>query len=79
MFVELWEKDHLSKCKREEMETAMQLERNREMLRVNNYIYRYTDIRTYIQVLNLQTAALEKQKEEIKRLREQEGELLVRC
>lgn len=60
MFAELWEKDHLSKCKREEMETAMQLERNREMLRV----------------LNLQTAALEKQKEEIKRLREQEGELL---
>lgn len=60
MFADLWEKDHHSKCKREEMETAMQLERNREMLRV----------------LNLQTAALEKQKEEIKRLREQEGELL---
>ena len=41
MFAELWEKDHHSKCKREEMETAMQLERNREMLRVSmsNIIY----------------------------------------
>ena len=44
MFTELWEQDHLSKCKREEMETAMELERNREMLRVNNPTY----IRTYI-------------------------------
>ena len=41
MFAELWEKDHLSKCKREEMETAMQLERNREMLRVCTYIHTY--------------------------------------
>jgi len=35
MFTELWEEDRLAKSKREEMETAMQLERNREMLRVN--------------------------------------------
>ena len=35
MFAELWEKDHHSKCKKEEMEAAMQLERNREMLRVS--------------------------------------------
>lgn len=78
MFAELWEKDHLSKCKREEMEAAMQLERNREMLRVSGAAYINTYQLPYVQVLNLQTAALEKQKEEIKQLREQEGELLVR-
>ncbi|XP_065910618.1 cilia- and flagella-associated protein 53-like [Dysidea avara] len=60
MFAELWEEDRLTKSKREEMEAAMQLERNREMLRV----------------LNIQTAALEKQKEELQRLRIEEGELL---
>ena len=43
-----------------------------------NYSYLLSSYLLYIQVLNLQTAALEKQKEEIKRLREQEGELLVR-
>ena len=31
----------------------------------------------YVQVLNIQTAALEKQKEELQRLRIEEGELLV--
>lgn len=43
MFAELWEKDYISKCNREEMEAAMQLERNREMLRVNNLIPSYTN------------------------------------
>lgn len=38
MFAELWEKDRVSKCEREEMEAAMQLERNREMLRVSNSV-----------------------------------------
>ena len=36
MFAELWEEDRLTKSKREEMEAAMQLERNREMLRVKH-------------------------------------------
>ena len=36
MFAELWEEDRMAKSKREEMEAAMQLERNREMLRVKH-------------------------------------------
>jgi len=42
MFADLWEKDRVSKCKREEMEAVMQLERNREMLRVSNSILSHT-------------------------------------
>ena len=34
MFAQLWKEDRLSKEKREEMEAALQLERNREMLKV---------------------------------------------
>ena len=34
MYAKLWERDHLAKCKREEMETALQLERNRAALEV---------------------------------------------
>ncbi len=34
MYAGLWEKDRHAKCKREEMETTLQLERNTEMLQV---------------------------------------------
>ena len=34
MYACLWEEDRLAKCKREEMETIMQTERNRETLKV---------------------------------------------
>ena len=34
MYAEMWEKDRQAKCRREEMEAAQQLERNRETLKV---------------------------------------------
>ena len=61
MYAQLWEEDRQAKCHREEMEAALQIERNREML----------------QVLTLQKSAIDKQKEEMLQLREQEAELLV--
>lgn len=60
MYAQLWEEDRQAKCHREEMEAALQIERNREML----------------QVLTLQKSAIDKQKEEMLQLREQEAELL---
>ena len=35
MFAQMWKDDYSAKCKREEMEAALQIERNREMLKVN--------------------------------------------
>jgi hypothetical protein len=61
MYARLWEEDQAAKCKREEIEAAMQIERNREMLKV----------------LTLQMAAVEKQKEEMRELKEKEAQLLV--
>ena len=61
MYAALWEEDQAAKCRREEVETALQIERNREMLKV----------------LTLQSAAIEKQKEEMKQLKEKEAQLLV--
>lgn len=60
MYARMWEDDRFAKCKREEMEAALQIERNREALKV----------------LTLQSAAIEKQHEDMKRLKEQEAELL---
>ena len=34
MYARLWDEDRQTKCKREEMESALQIERNREMLKV---------------------------------------------
>lgn len=34
MYARLWDEDRQTKCKREEMEAALQIERNREMLKV---------------------------------------------
>ena len=61
MYADLWEEDRVAKCRREEIEAALQIERNREMLKI----------------LELQTAAVEKQKEEMKMLKEKEANLLV--
>lgn len=61
MYATLWEKDRQAKCKREEMEAALQIERNKEMLKV----------------LTLQSAAIEKQKEDMRKLKEEEAQLLV--
>ena len=61
IYARLWEEDQAAKCKREEIEAAMQIERNREMLKV----------------LTLQMAAVEKQKEEMRELKEKEALLLV--
>jgi hypothetical protein len=60
MYAQLWENDYKDKCKREEMETTLTIERNREMLKV----------------LTLQSAAIEKQKEELKKLKELEAQHL---
>ena len=38
MFARLWEEDRVAKEKREEMEAALQIERNREMLKVCVYM-----------------------------------------
>ena len=62
MYAHLWEEDQAAKCRREEIEAAMQIERNEEMLKV----------------LTLQTAAIEKQKEEMRDLKEKEAQLLVK-
>lgn len=35
LYAKLWEEDRKAKCQREEMEAAMQLERNMEMLKVS--------------------------------------------
>ena len=61
MYVSLWERDCQAKCKREEMEATLQVERNKEML----------------QVLTLQSAAIEQQKEDMRKLKEKEAQLLV--
>ena len=34
MYAKMWEEDRLTKCTREEIETQMQIERNREALKV---------------------------------------------
>ena len=38
MYAKLWQEDFESKSKREEMETALQIERNKEMLKVRSVI-----------------------------------------
>lgn len=38
MYAKLWDEDRQTKCKREEMEAALQIERNREMLKVRKPI-----------------------------------------
>lgn len=60
MYAELWEKDRLEKMAREEREAKTAHERNRETL----------------DVLQKQMAALETQKEEAKRLKEEELQLM---
>ena len=62
MYTALWEQDRMAKCRREEVEAALHIERNKEMLKV----------------LTLQSAAAEKQKEEMAQLKEKEAQLLVR-
>ncbi|XP_003389146.1 PREDICTED: cilia- and flagella-associated protein 53-like [Amphimedon queenslandica] len=57
MYAKMWQEDIDAKCKREEMEEAQKIERNRQMLKV----------------LTLQTAAMEKNKEELRNLKEQEA------
>lgn len=61
MYARLWEEDRAAKCKREEIEATLQIERNHEMLKV----------------LTLQTAAIERQKEDMRELKEKEAQLLV--
>lgn len=61
MYASLWEEDRAAKCRREEIEAALQIERNREMLKV----------------LTLQIAAAEKHKKDMKELKEKEAQLLV--
>ena len=61
MYAKLWEQDMLEKAAREEREAHEQHERNRGVL----------------EVLRKQMAALEAQKEEGKRLKEEEAQLLV--
>lgn len=63
IYASMWEEDRSAKCRREETEAALQIERNREMLKV----------------LTLQTTALEKQRQEMRELKEKEAQLLVQC
>ena len=39
LYAELWEQDWQAKCKREEMEAALQIERNAEMLKASTKGY----------------------------------------
>lgn len=61
MYAQLWEQDMLAKAAREEREAKKQHERNRDVL----------------EVLQKQMAALEAQKEEALKLKEEEAQLLV--
>ncbi len=61
MFADLWRADMEAKAKREDEETKRQMSANRDML----------------EVLNKQMAALEAQKQEERRLKEEEAALLV--
>ena len=63
MYADLWEADKRAKERREEMEAAAKRDRNQEM----------------VKVLEIQMAALDVQRNEEKRLKEQEAELLVSC
>lgn len=63
MYAQLWEEDRLKKAEREEREAKEQHERNREVL----------------EVLRKQMAALEKQKDEERLLKDEEAQLLVSC
>lgn len=58
-YAEMWDRDRQAKMKREELDTALQHERNTEMMRT----------------LNIQLASLEEQRQEATRLKEQEAEL----
>jgi hypothetical protein len=58
-YAAMWDRDRQAKMKREEMETALQHQRNTEM----------------VKMLNIQLASLEEQRLEEKRLKEQEAEL----
>eukprot|EP00731_Ephydatia_muelleri_P034004 Em0044g24a len=60
LYAELWEQDWQAKCKREEMEAALQIERNAEMLKV----------------LTLQSEAMEQHKRLMKQLKDEETQLL---
>ena len=42
MYAQMWEEDRLIKSKREEMEAALQIERNREALKVEHLLLHYT-------------------------------------
>ena len=35
LYAQMWQADHLVKCRREEMENTLQIERNKEMLDVS--------------------------------------------
>lgn len=61
MYAALWAQDYVAKCQREETEALLQMEKNKDML----------------EVLTLQSAAVEKQKEEIRELKEKEAQLMV--
>lgn len=79
MYAKLWQEDIETKSKREEMEEAMKIEKSRQMLKVSiDLMYLSVCMHAYIiQVLTLQTAALEKQREELSKLKEQEACHLV--
>ena len=38
MYAKMWEQDYLTKCQREEMEKVLQIERNKDMLEVKQYL-----------------------------------------
>lgn len=38
LYAKLWDQDRSAKCAREEMESALQIERNREMLKVRIFL-----------------------------------------
>ena len=61
MYADLWYADMAAKAKREEEETKKQMDRNKDVL----------------ETLQRQMAALESQKDEEKRLKEEESQLLV--
>lgn len=80
MYAKLWKEDWVVKCQREDMETVLQIERNKEMLDVSgNCALMATTTTTFIspQLLNTQTAARECEKEDLRILKAREAEILV--
>lgn len=79
IYAKMWKEDWAIKSQREDMETALQIERNKEMLDVCKLLFHSTVTVFPIQwqILNTQTAVKEQERIDLKTLIEQEAQLMV--